>query len=42
MSQADFCTSIAFRAERQAEVRAKGEVVGGGGAVSGANLGVRE
>ena len=42
MTQADLGAGIAFRTQRQAEVRAIGEVVGGGRAVGGADLRMRE
>ena len=42
MTQADLGTGVAFRTKRQAEVRAVGEVVGRGRAVSGTDLDMRE
>ena len=42
VSQADFSTGIAFRTQRESALRPVGEVVGGGGAVSGAELGMSE
>ena len=42
MTQADLGAGIAFRAQRLAEMRAVGEVVGGGRAVGRTDLGMRE